>query len=440
VSRALAIAAAALAVAAQAPVAGAAVAPVRWCGTDRLAERQPDLSGGSQIHVAYVVPSDTPDRLGELASPLATDVASIDAWWRREDPAKAPRFDLFDFPGCDARFGRLDLGFARLAEPASSFFGLGGRFERISARLANPPFGFALPHKKYLVFYDGPVNVPEEGGRVCGIASGDPDRGGESSLAVIYLRAGCTEQIGGGGGNAVVTAHELVHLLGALPFGAPHACSDDDGHPCDSSQDLLWPFLTFTELDVALLDVGRDDYYGHSGSWFDVQDSRWLLNAPAQVPLSLSSDGAGSISIEPNDPICPSACVVEWDAGTQLTLTAQPASNALLLRWSGACTGRARICRVTMDAAKNVSASFRPAARVTVRLGGRGTVTSAPAGIACGRLCSAVFPQGQQVTLRARASRGWRFVRWTGPCRHARTVCTFAARGSLARATFRRRR
>src|SRR6267378_3415373 len=53
--------------------------------------------------------------------------------------------------------------------------------------------------------------------------------------------------------NAVVAAHELLHMLGALPLGAPHACPGDDGHPCDDQRDLLWPFLLATSLDSTIL-------------------------------------------------------------------------------------------------------------------------------------------------------------------------------------------
>jgi hypothetical protein len=425
-----------------AAAADAAVAPVSWCGTDRQLERLPDLSGGPQVHVVYAIPADGADRFGSLASGIATDMAEIDAWWRREDPAKAPRFDLFAFPGCGSPLGRIDLAFARLQQPASSYAGLRGRFERLIAALISPPFGLAAESKKYLVFYDGPVDVPDQEGRVCGTASGEPNMGGEGSYAIVYLQAGCESEVGNDAGNALVAAHELLHALGALPRGAPNACPGDDGHPCDSSLDILWPRLTQSALAGVRLDVGRDDYYGHSGGWFDLQDSRWLLNAAAQIPLTVGVSGPGRVAVGPVDPGCASGCVVEWDHGAQLTLTAEPAVGNRFAGWSGACAGRARVCRVTMDAAKTASAAFRDAARVTVRRSGLGSVSSAPGGISCGRTCSSVFLDGQTVTLRARSARGWRFVRWTGACRSVRTTCTLraVARGSVATATFRRRR
>jgi len=69
----------------------------------------------------------------------------------------------------------------------------------------------------------------------------------------VYLGA-CTDVP-----NASVAAHELLHALSALPDGAPHPCSlEDDGHPCDSQQDILYPFASGALPQGLVLDVGRD--------------------------------------------------------------------------------------------------------------------------------------------------------------------------------------
>ena len=48
---------------------------------------------------------------------------------------------------------------------------------------------------------------------------------------------------------------ELLHALGALPAGAPHPCSaSDDGHPCDSEQDILYPYASGAALSSLILD------------------------------------------------------------------------------------------------------------------------------------------------------------------------------------------
>jgi hypothetical protein len=55
---------------------------------------------------------------------------------------------------------------------------------------------------------------------------------------------------------------------------------------------------------------------------------------------------------------------------------------------------------------------------------GHGTVTSKPAGISCGSLCSTVFAYGTSVTLIANATTGSVFVGWTGFCAGSTPSCT----------------
>jgi hypothetical protein len=416
------------------PAAAAAVAPVRWCGADEAtADRLNDRAGGPQLHVIYAIPADGEDRFGALASGLATDVAAIDAWWRVQDPERAPRFDLFDFPGCDSRFGRLDVSFARLLQPGG-FYARENQFELVAEALGNPPFEFNDPRKKYLVFYDG-VGRPEEED-VCGTAFGAPLEGGRFSYAVIFMRAGCRTELGTGRGNALVAAHELLHLLGALPAGAPHPCPGDDGHPCDDQRDLLWPFLVTSTLDETILDVGHDDYYAHPGPWFDLQDSAWLLLAQRQVELTLAPAGRGVIR-DGSGLACETTCVSEWDAGRELALNAEPADGYLFRGWAGGCGGLAPDCTLTLAASTTVSAVFRLALDLTVAVSGRGSLTGT---IPCTRTCVRTVASGDPVALRARPARGWRFVRWTGACRGSRPICSFrATKAGGVRAVFARR-
>ena len=100
----------------------ALAAPVQWCGNDTMSrDRFPDAVGSNQIHVVYAYPADRPNRLPELASRIATDLAAIDEWWRRNDPVRAPRYDTFPFPGCAPGFGQLDISAVQLAGTAAQW-------------------------------------------------------------------------------------------------------------------------------------------------------------------------------------------------------------------------------------------------------------------------------------------------------------------------------
>ena len=402
------------------PPAGAAVEPIRWCGNDRLqTDRAPDRMGGPQIHVVYAIPSDGEDRFDTLASPLATDVAAVAAWWQREDQAHAPRFDLFEFPSCESRYGLLDLTFARLPQPSAAFGSANQRFAAIADTLSDAPFELNELDKKYLVFYDGAVEADD----VCGTASGAPAIGGQFSYAVIYLRSSCGATIGRGLGNADVAAHEMLHLLGALPGSSPNECPDSSGHVCDSSSDLLWPYFTVDELAAARLDVGRDDYYGHSQPSFDVQDSGWLLDPAAVFPVMLRIVGAGIVGSEPDGQGCRAVCTTEWSGGRRVQLAAEPDPGFAFTGWGGPCAGqREPSCLLEVAGPAEVIATFRRIRTVTVAITGRGVV-SAP-GVRCSRSCRLQRLDGERLSLRATAAPGWRFVRWSGGCRGTRPSCT----------------
>ncbi|MEO5576818.1 MAG: hypothetical protein ABIR67_04590 [Gaiellaceae bacterium] len=236
--------------------------PIPWCGTDSSAvDRLPDATLGYAVHVAYVRPPGEPDRFAELAPRIVGDVAAIEAWWRSQDAARSPRFDLFPV-ACATAFGALDISNVELPQAIS---GIRGAFNEI--RLLLGSIGFNEPEKIYLVYYDG---LTGQSGleRVCGQGA-EPGGLGFSGMAVIYLDScGATKS---DSLRPVVAVHELVHVLGAVGAAAPNACAG--GHVCDLESDLLAASLSGEELETHVLDSGRDDYYGHSGSWTDVQDS-----------------------------------------------------------------------------------------------------------------------------------------------------------------------
>ena len=244
--------------------------PMPWCGTDSSSvDRLPDATPGYAVHVVYLRPPGSPDRFGAVAPSIVGDVAAIEAWWRSQDATRSPRFDLFPV-ACATAFGSLDITDVELPQ---AFVNVQGAFNAIRLQLAS--IGFNEPEKSYLVYYDGPTGQSGPN-RVCG--QGAEPGGVAPGMAVVYLDScGATE---GDSLRPVVAVHEFVHTLGAVNGAAPHACNS--GHVCDVANDLLATSLSGEELETHVLDGGRDDYYGHSGSWVDVQDSLFLerLDSP----------------------------------------------------------------------------------------------------------------------------------------------------------------
>ena len=407
-------------------------------------DRKPDLdlSSPRQVHVTYAIPADGTDQFGTFGSRLATDAEAMDTWWRREDPTRTLRFDLFAFPGCTAKFGRLDIGFIRLPRAGTSYLDDIGA-DRLLADLGQLD---NLTNHKHLVYYDGP---PPFDDNVCGTAfvpRSAPTNGGLSGIAFVWMKSLCGEDIGAGGLNAAVAVHELIHGLGSLQgVNAPNECPPpDDGHVCDVTTDVLFPSANSqTTISGQTMDAGRNDYYGHSLAGFDVQDSGWLTHLPQQrLSVTIQTTGArtGVVRlVSPTSFECARSCTLDLDQGAAVTLVAAPRAGSRFVRWTGACSGSGS-CAVTLSAARAVTAVFGTTTfRLTTSVGGKGKVSSTPGGVSCPGRCSAAFRADSSVRLRAAASPGFRFVGWTGSCRGTGPCVVKLSRDRSVRATFRRK-
>ncbi len=398
-----------------------------WCGSGESQADLPDAVTGAQIHTVVAVPSDAPDSFAEDASRVADDVASMTTWWQGQDPTRVPRFDIAAFPGGTC----LDISFVRFSAPSATYsladgsapstFGL-VRSELIAAGLVDP-------FKRYLVYVDGVGSAADD---VCGTGAGQFELG--PAYAVVWMRA-C------GVPTDTVATHELLHALGALPDGAPNACTAatdpfgvaDPGHPCDSPTDILYPVTAGGSLTSYVLDFNHDDYYGHSGTWIDIQDSRWLRAlATQQVSLTVAlAGGAGSVQSDLPGVDCAATCTTRWDEGTTVDLIALPGAASRFVAWQGAgCSGTAD-CVVSLASEQSVTAVFGPLRVAFHRaVAGRGR-------IACSPTCGQTVEVGQPLRLRAVAAKGWRFVSWGGACKGRRLVCAPAtAKPITVRARF----
>jgi len=84
----------------------------------------------------------------------------------------------------------------------------------------------------------------------------------------------------------------------------------------------------------------------------------------------VGNGGGGTVSASPTGssitPCNTTNCYIYHTTGQVVTLTANPDSSSLFIRWSGACTGTTNTCTVTMGTAMNVTANFYPAPLVSI--------------------------------------------------------------------------
>jgi len=124
--------------------------------------------------------------------------------------------------------------------------------------------------------------------------------------------------------------------------------------------------------------------------------------APTQFSLSVSSNGSGSVSLNPPGGV--------YDPGTVVTLTANPAVGFQFTGWSGDLTGVTNPATITMNSNKSVTATFTETAAsqftLTANTSGSGSVTLNPPG--------GVYDTGAVVTLTANPAVGFQFTGWSG--------------------------
>ena len=116
----------------------------------------------------------------------------------------------------------------------------------------------------------------------------------------------------------------------------------------------------------------------------------------AGTGAATSSVTAAPAAATQNGIFCGQLCANDFPDMATVTLTATPGTGFVFTGWTGACTGTAKTCTVTMSQSQSVQATFNPAVvtyvlTLTKRGTGAGSIVSSPIGLNCGAVCAAPF-------------------------------------------------
>jgi hypothetical protein len=157
--------------------------------------------------------------------------------------------------------------------------------------------------------------------------------------------------------------------------------------------------------------------------------------APNALAIGLSGNGAGTVTATAGTTSIASCalasgqtsgtCSANVAFGTPVTLTATPDAASNFAGWTGACSGSATTCQVTLDQARTVGAAFtRQQVRLTINIGGGGTGSVLVNGATACTLtrartttsCTLTVPSSSVVRLTAFPALGSSFAFWGGAC------------------------
>lgn len=135
----------------------------------------------------------------------------------------------------------------------------------------------------------------------------------------------------------------------ASPHVAGAAAIILQGHPQASPADV------WAEIDAASTKDVLSECCGDPDKLLYVDASAptlWTLG------ITRTGGGSGTVTSAPAGISCGTSCGAAFSSNTSVTLTATPSTGSEFAGWSGACSGTAPSCVVTMVGAKSVTATF----------------------------------------------------------------------------------
>ena len=282
-------------------------------------------------------------------------------WWVGQDPTRTPRIDTAAFPAGRAPTSRSSGCPSRLA-----FVGANNAFASIENDLES--VGLRQPLQEVPRLLRRPAgrdgHLRHRGRRVRTAAvvrdrlarrlPGRPDRCDRGARALARARRAARRRA-----ERVHRREQPGRRVRRPGIRATRT------RTCSTRRRLRRP------LSQLVLDVNHDDYYAHSGSWDDIQDSAWLhLLAAPLVPLALKIAGAGAVTSVVPGVDCTSSCTTQWDGGTK-NVAARPGGARQAVRRLDRRVQREERLRVTLASAVSVTATFGPTRVAVARRQGR---------------------------------------------------------------------
>ena len=224
--------------------------------------------------------------------------------------------------------------------------------------------------------------------------------------------------------SVTATFDRITYALTVTATGAGGVTSAPAGIDCGA--DCTESYASGTAVTLTATPAAGSVFSGWSGACIGTGGCTLTMDAaqgvgatftPMPYTLTVTTTGSGGVTSAPAGIDCGADCSEAYANGTAVTLTATPDAGNVFSGWTGACTGTAD-CTLTMDAAKDVGATFDPinTSTLTVTTLGNGAVTSSVAGIDCGADCTEAYVAGTLVTLTATPAAGSAFSGWSGAC------------------------
>ncbi len=194
------------------------------------------------IQAVLVLASDSPE-VADRVDAIGSTVGAVQGWFDSQTGGRHPVFQRAG-SGIDVVTVRIAQTEAQVAA-ASNF-----------ERLVEPQIRAALPSSDA----GAPLAIIYEG------TTSDGACGRANTQRLVMAMDNCnivpSTNARFPSGMTYLMAHELTHLLGAVPGCAPNVING--GHVGDSNRDIIYSGPEGRDWDDLVLDAGNDDYFRHS--------------------------------------------------------------------------------------------------------------------------------------------------------------------------------